>query len=62
ALHCGIFVYVGGVDAHYRRARAAGAAIESEPADMEWGARMYTARDPQGNQWYFATPIPRRGK
>jgi uncharacterized glyoxalase superfamily protein PhnB len=55
ALHSGIYVSVGDVDAHFRRARAAGARIESEPEDKAWGDRMYTARDPEGNQWYFAT-------
>jgi uncharacterized glyoxalase superfamily protein PhnB len=51
----GIYAYVGDVDAHCRRARDAGATIESQCADMPWGDRMYTARDPEGNQWYFAT-------
>ncbi len=51
----GLYVSVEDVDAHCRRARAAGAAIESEPADQDWGDRMYTARDPEGHQWYFAT-------
>jgi uncharacterized glyoxalase superfamily protein PhnB len=55
-LHSGIFVYLDDVDGHFQRARAAGAVVESEPADQPWGARMYTARDPEGNQWYFATP------
>jgi uncharacterized glyoxalase superfamily protein PhnB len=57
ALHAGIYLYVDDVDAHCRRARAAGATIESEPADKPWGHRMYTARDPEGSQWYFATPL-----
>jgi uncharacterized glyoxalase superfamily protein PhnB len=55
ALHAGILVYVDDVDAHFRRARAAGATIESEPENKDWGDRMYTARDPEGHQWYFAT-------
>ena len=58
ALHSGIYVSVDDVDAHFRRARSAGATIESEPVDKDWGDRMYTARDPEGNQWYFATPRP----
>jgi uncharacterized glyoxalase superfamily protein PhnB len=56
-LHCGIYVLVDNVDAHCRRARAAGATIESEPEDKAWGDRMYTVRDLEGNQWYFATPV-----
>jgi len=61
ARHSGIYVPVDDVDAHCGRARAAGATIEAEPADMEWGDRMYTARDPEGQQWYFATPRPPGG-
>ena len=55
ALDSGIYVLVNDVDAHFRRARAAGTTIETEPADMPWGHRMYTARDPEGHQWYFAS-------
>lgn len=44
ALHAGTYVLVDDADAHCRRARAAGAIIESEPADKPWGHRMYTAR------------------
>ena len=51
----GIYAYVDEVDVHCRRARAAGAAIEAEPEDKHWGDRQYTARDPEGYQWYFAT-------
>jgi uncharacterized glyoxalase superfamily protein PhnB len=55
-LPSGTFVLVEDVDAHCRHARSAGATIEQDPADQSWGARMYTARDPEGHQWYFATP------
>jgi uncharacterized glyoxalase superfamily protein PhnB len=57
ALHSGIVVYVDDVDAHCRRARAAGARIEREPADQEYGVREYTARDREGNQWFFWTAL-----
>ena len=56
ALHAGTYVLVDDADTHCQRARAAGATIETEPEDREWGHRMYTARDPEGCQWYFATP------
>jgi uncharacterized glyoxalase superfamily protein PhnB len=56
ARHGSNYVYVPDVDAHFRRARAAGATIEQEPADMPWGDRTYTARDPEGHQWFFASP------
>jgi uncharacterized glyoxalase superfamily protein PhnB len=51
----GVYAMVDDVDAHCRRARAAGAVIEWEPEDRPWGHRLYTARDPEGHQWHFAT-------
>ncbi|MCX5740006.1 MAG: VOC family protein [Proteobacteria bacterium] len=56
ARHSSNYVYVEDVDAHFRHAQAAGATIEGQPADMPWADRMYTARDPEGHQWHFATP------
>ena len=41
------------VDAHYARARAAGAEILMEPADQTYGDRNYIARDPEGHVWSF---------
>ncbi|HEY8152997.1 MAG TPA: VOC family protein [Myxococcota bacterium] len=55
ARHASNYVYVADVDAHFRRARAAGAEIASEPEDKPWGDRVYTARDPEGHEWFFAT-------
>jgi uncharacterized glyoxalase superfamily protein PhnB len=59
----GLFVHVDDVDAHYERARAAGALIESQPVDQPYGQREYGARDPEGHRWWFATPaaIQRQG-
>ena len=51
----GIFIYLADVDAHYERARAAGAEIVQPPHDEEWG-RTYTARDLDGHPWFFTTP------
>jgi uncharacterized glyoxalase superfamily protein PhnB len=42
------------IDAHCTRARAAGAAIEQEPANQFYGDRTYRARDPEGHVWTFA--------
>jgi uncharacterized glyoxalase superfamily protein PhnB len=56
-LQAGVYVRVADADAHCQHARAAGAVIESEPEDKPWGDRMYTARDPQGHQWFFSTPL-----
>jgi uncharacterized glyoxalase superfamily protein PhnB len=52
-----LYVYVDDVDAHCRRARAAGAQILKEPVDMFWGDRMYTARDCEGHHWTFAQHV-----
>jgi len=51
----GLVVQVGDVDAHYRRAREAGARIDSAPVDQPYGQREYGARDPEGHRWWFAT-------
>ena len=51
----GIFVYLADVDAHYERARAAGAEIVHSPRDESYG-RTYTARDLDGHPWFFTTP------
>jgi PhnB protein len=52
-----IYVLVDDVDAHYERAKAAGAAIDEEPADQVYGERRYSAVDPEGHRWFFAQPI-----
>jgi PhnB protein len=52
----GIYVLVEDADAHYERAKAAGADIREEPTDQEYGERRYTARDPEGHLWFFAQP------
>ena len=55
AVNAGVVVLVADVDAHCERARAAGAAIDREPADQPYGQREYSVRDPEGGRWYFAT-------
>jgi uncharacterized glyoxalase superfamily protein PhnB len=49
-----LYVYVADVDAHFARARAAGATIVDEPEDQEYGDRRYHALDPERHAWYFA--------
>jgi MerR family transcriptional regulator, thiopeptide resistance regulator len=56
AANSGLFVYVDDVDAHYERARAAGALIDSQPVEQPYGQREYGARDLEGHRWWFATP------
>jgi uncharacterized glyoxalase superfamily protein PhnB len=45
-------------DAHYARAKAAGATILRELTDEDYGSRGYMARDPEGHLWYFGTYRP----
>lgn len=54
----GVYVRVDDPDAHYRRAKEAGAEIVYEPADMDYGSREYSAKDPEGNVWSFGTYDP----
>lgn len=54
-----VFVAVEDPDAHHQQAKAAGAEIIMEPTDMDFGARNYAARDPEGHVWGFGTYWPR---
>jgi PhnB protein len=48
----GVLVYVEDLDAHYERAKAAGATILSEIEDGPPG-RRYRAEDLEGHRWFF---------
>jgi PhnB protein len=48
---------VDDVDALCERARAAGAQIIEEPADQVYGERRFSARDPEGHEWFFSRQI-----
>ncbi len=50
-------VYVDDVDAHYERAKAAGAEIRSELEDTPYGDRRYDAYDAEGQLWSFSTHV-----
>jgi uncharacterized glyoxalase superfamily protein PhnB len=54
-----VHVYVDDVDAHFERAKAAGAEILMEPTDQEYGDRRYDALDLEGQFWSFSTPLDR---
>lgn len=45
------------VDAHCRRARAAGATIVREPETQFYGDRTYRAADPEGHVWSFGQTV-----
>ena len=54
-----VYVVVDDIDAHYARAKSAGASLLGEPHDYGDGYRGYSARDLEGNLWSFGTgPVP----
>jgi uncharacterized glyoxalase superfamily protein PhnB len=55
---CSLYVVVDDPDALHARAGEAGAAIERELTDQDYGSREFTARDPEGNLWSFGTYRP----
>ena len=55
-VHSQICIRVDDVDAHYERARAAGATIATAPEDQH-GQRAYRAMDLEGHRWIFSTPM-----
>jgi uncharacterized glyoxalase superfamily protein PhnB len=59
AVNQGVYVIVDdGIDAHFERARSAGAEIVRALHDTDYGSRDYVARDPEGNLWSFGTYRP----
>ena len=54
----GTYVVVDNVDAHYERAKAAGAEILMEPFDTDYGSRDYSVKDAEGHYWSFGTYQP----
>lgn len=54
----GVVVFVDDVDAHHARTVAAGVDAP-EPRDMDWGARSYHVKDPEGYGWSFLRRLPR---
>jgi uncharacterized glyoxalase superfamily protein PhnB len=53
-----MYVVVEDADAHYARAKGAGAEIVRELEDQDYGSRDYSARDFEGNLWSFGTYRP----
>jgi uncharacterized glyoxalase superfamily protein PhnB len=54
-----LMVYVDDANAHFARARAAGATVTSEPkvsdyGEDHWADRSYGATDLEGHHWWFA--------
>jgi len=51
-------VIVADCDAHYARAKAAGAVIVDELAEQDYGGKGYSCRDPEGHLWWFGSYDP----
>jgi MerR family transcriptional regulator, thiopeptide resistance regulator len=50
-------IAVEDVDAHHAHSAQAGADIIEEPVDQPYGVREYGARDPEGQLWFFHSPL-----
>jgi len=50
-------ITVDDADAHHARSVQSGAMIVEEPVDQPYGVREYGARDPEGQLWYFHSPL-----
>ena len=54
----GVYVQVDDVDAHFERARQAGARVVYPPEDTGFGTRRYRVLDPGGYEWSFGSYAP----
>ncbi len=52
-----VHIYVDDVDAHFERAKAAGAEILMEPETQFYGSRTYRCRDPELHIWTISADI-----
>ena len=52
-----LYVFVPDIEAHYTRARDAGAKIVREPETAHYGDRNYGALDPEGHLWFFGQRV-----
>lgn len=53
-----IYLVVDDPQAHFERAKAAGATIVRDLEHMDYGSHEYSARDLEGNLWSFGTYRP----
>jgi uncharacterized glyoxalase superfamily protein PhnB len=52
-----LWLYCDDVDAEIESLRAAGVEVVREPEDQEWGERMATVVDPDGNEIYIGQRV-----
>jgi uncharacterized glyoxalase superfamily protein PhnB len=45
------------IEAHFARAKAAGAVIDAEPETQFYGDRTYRCRDPEGHMWTVSQTV-----
>jgi|SRR5829696_1395198 len=50
-------INVDDVDCHFERCSAAGAFVIEAPTDQPYGVREWGARDPEGQLWFFHSPL-----
>jgi len=54
-----VYVAVENVDTLFERVKQAGAVIEEDLTDRDYGSREFICRDPEGNVWTFGTYWPK---
>lgn len=47
----------GGIEAHFARAKAAGAEVVRDLEDQFYGDRTYSVKDPEGHVWSFGQTV-----
>ena len=52
------FVTAQDIDSIAKRIKDHGGTLESEPADMPWGVRMFRLKDPDGYRFAISSPRP----
>ncbi len=52
-----LYVFVPDIDAHYQRAKAAGAEIVRDLETQHYGDRTYGCLDCEGHPWYFGQRV-----
>ncbi|GJM08368.1 MAG: hypothetical protein DHS20C11_06440 [Lysobacteraceae bacterium] len=52
------YIVVKDIDALYEKAQAAGAIIEIELKEEDYGGKVFSCRDPQGQLWNFGSYNP----
>jgi uncharacterized glyoxalase superfamily protein PhnB len=52
------YLVVADADAHFARAKAAGAEIIDSVEEKDYGGKGYSCRDPEGHMWTFGTYDP----